>query len=195
MMDWLVPHYTRPPTQPVILHFNTRDKMCPRGGQLYLMHYVGPKGFWARGNKKYCIIFPQHTSLQPSMLHPQEQWSHCTEEVRILSFLLLQGQHFLLILQQGFAVGWGRLLPTQMTLASWKLRPELHCLFLEPTAQFSLLPFSILSTAQVLLLNSHHQLLQKKILNTEEVNKMQISICSYSEDGITRQLFRMSKWS
>lgn len=60
---------------------------------------------------------------------------------------------FLLILQQGFAVGWGRLLPTQMTVASWKLRPELHWLFLEPTAQISLLPFSILSTAQLLLLN------------------------------------------
>ena len=42
---------------------------------------------------------------------------------------------------------------------------------------------------------SHHHLLQKKILNTGGVNKMHISIHSYSEDGITRQLVTTSKWS
>lgn len=96
LMDWLVPHYTSPPTPQVPIlgvHFNTGGKMCPRGGQLYLMFCIGPKGFWARGSKKYCVIFPQHTSLQPSTLHPQKQWLHCTEEVRILSFLLLPRQH------------------------------------------------------------------------------------------------------
>lgn len=74
LMDWLAPHYTRPHIQLAILgvHFNTGGKMCPRGGQLYLMHCVGPKGFWARGSKNYCVIFPQHTSLQPSTLHPQK---------------------------------------------------------------------------------------------------------------------------
>lgn len=81
-----------------------------------------------------------------------------------------------------------------MTVASWQLRQELHWLVLEQTAQFSLLAFSFLSVAHCWsVLNSHHHLLQKKILNTGGVNKMHISIHSYSDEGIIRQLVRISK--
>lgn len=83
-----------------------------------------------------------------------------------------------------------------MTIASWQLRQELHWLVLEQTAQFSLLAFSFLSVAHCWsVLNSHHHLLQKKILNTGGVNKMRISIHSYSDEGIIRQLVRISKRS
>lgn len=81
-----------------------------------------------------------------------------------------------------------------MTVASWQLRQELHWLVLEQIVQFSLVAFSFLSAAYFWsLLNSHHHLLQKKILNTGELNKMHVSIHSYSDEGIMRQLVRMSK--
>lgn len=64
--------------------------MDPRGDQLYLMRCVGLKGFWVEEAR---IIFPQHTSLQPSTLHPQKQLLHCTKEMSTLTFLLVQGQH------------------------------------------------------------------------------------------------------
>lgn len=83
-----------------------------------------------------------------------------------------------------------------MTVASWQLRQELHWLVLEQIAQFSLLAFSFLSAAYFWsLLNSHHHLLQKKILNRGELNKMHVSIHSYSDEGIMRQLVRMCKSS
>lgn len=83
-----------------------------------------------------------------------------------------------------------------MTVTSWQLRRELHWLVLEPTAQLSLLAFSFLSVAHCWsLLNSHHHLLQKEILKTGGVNKMHIWIHSYSDEGIIRQLVRMSEWS
>lgn len=162
--------------------------MYPRGDQLYPMRCVGLKEFWVEETR---IIFPQHTSLQPSTLHPQKQLLHCTKQMSTLSFLLLQGQHLCsssrTVLQEG-----GRLLPTQ--IASWQLRQELHWLGLGQTAQFSLLAFSFLSVARCWsVLNSHHHLLQEKILNTGGVNKMHISIHSYSDKGIIRQLVRISK--
>lgn len=81
-----------------------------------------------------------------------------------------------------------------MAVASWQLRQVLQWLVLEQTAQFSLLAFYFLSTAHSWsLLNSHHHLLQRKTLNTGETNKMHISIHSYSDEGIIRQLVRMSK--
>lgn len=79
-------------------------------------------------------------------------------------------------------------------VASWQHKQELHWLVLEQVAQVSLLAFSFPSAAHCwTLLNSHYHLLQKKILNTGEVNKMHISIHSYSDECIKKQLVRMSK--
>lgn len=116
------------------------------------MHYVGPKGFWARGSKKYCHLSTGHITAAFNTAPPETMIIlYSGSENTFISAASRSAS--LLILQQGFAMGWGRILPTQMTVASWQLRPKLHWLLLEPTVQFSLLAFSFLSAAQLSFLN------------------------------------------
>lgn len=145
----------------------------------------GTKGFWVRGIKKYCVILPQHTPLQPSTLHTQKQWLHCIEEVRILSFLLLQRHR--LCSSSSRALQWGG---EDFFQHKWPLLVGFGANSSIPTA--GILPSQCCPA--VTPEQKHHHLPQKKILNTRGVNKMRMPIQSYSEDGITKQLVSMSKW-
>lgn len=73
--------------------FHTEGEMSPRGNQLCLMWCVGPDKIL--GQRKQEV--PSHLSTAHITAAfntaSQKQWLHCTEELRILLFLLLQDQH------------------------------------------------------------------------------------------------------
>lgn len=128
---------------------------------------------------------------------PQKQRLHCTEEARILLFLLLQGQYFCSSLEM--MVGSRE----DFFQHKWLLSPgssDLNCTGSFQSQQFSFhCPLLAQCCPGVTPDQSHHHLLQKKILNTgggvKKKKKKYLSTHSYSEDEITRQLIRMSKWS
>lgn len=191
LMDRLVPHYTN--NQPGST-FQYRRWPVSEVISFTRCPVLNWKDSMPEGVKQNCVIFPQHTSLRPSKPHPQKQRLHCTEEAQILLFLLLQGQYFCSSLEM--MVGSRE----DFFQQKWLLSPgssDLNCTGCFQSQQFSFhCPLLAQCCPGVTPDQSHHHLLQKKILNTGGgVKKMHLSTHSYGEDEITRQLIRMSKWS
>lgn len=169
-----------------------QEMMCPRGNQLHPMPCAELKWFHARASQTELSSF--HSTHHCSLPHctPRNRDYIGQRKQEYFRFCCSKASTFAHHWKWWWGVGKTSSNTNDCCLLATQTWTAL-VVFRANNSVFTVLSFP--NAAQVSLLTSHHHLLQKKILNTGGVKKMHLSIHSYSEDGITKQLIRMSKWS